>query len=102
MTTLFNFRGYTQPDPLDKGSRQAGLFILVLVNIVLTGMLLYAIQHYKIVYFQGFRLFGISFPPLATEILELLINGFVFPVLIFATRKCSSLVPFLIVLLPYF
>ena len=102
MPTLFNLRGYTHPDPLDKATGAARFIILALVNILLSIILIPLIIHYKIVYFQGFTLFGHSFSALYTEILEVFINGIVYTSLILVTRKCSFIVPFLIVFVPYY
>lgn len=102
MPSLFNFRGYTRPDPLDKPGSLAGFLILAGVNIALSVLLIYLITHFKIIYFQGFTIFKKQCPPLYTEMLEIFINGIVYSFFVLQVRKCSSIIPFLIVLLPYF
>ena len=102
MPMLFNLRGYTNPDPLDKATGLARFIILAMVNITLTIALIYLITHFRIVYFQGFTLFHHSFSSTYTEILEVMINGLLYTSMILFTRKCSFIIPFLIVLIPYY
>jgi choline dehydrogenase-like flavoprotein len=102
MPTIFNLRGYTHPDPLDKAPAFPGFLLLSLVNIGLSVLLIRLITGYHIVTFQGFTIFGRHFSALYTEILEVIINGFIYTPLVLLTRKCSFIVPFLIVFLPYY
>ena len=76
--------------------------MLILVNLVLTIILLRAITHYKIVLFNGFHFLGGTYSYKATLWLEIIINCLIFSPLIILTRKCSSLIPYLIVFVPYF
>ncbi|WP_426672143.1 GMC family oxidoreductase N-terminal domain-containing protein [Mucilaginibacter sp. McL0603] len=104
MPKLFNFRGYDAPDPLDKASGYRSYVILIAVNMVLTALLLYyIICPGDILYFNGFKLFGISFSYWYTIGLDLIINGLIYPLLINLLRKSSSLVIiYLLVFLPHF
>ncbi len=76
--------------------------MLILVNLVLTIILLRAITHYKIVLFNGFHFLDGTYSYKATLWLEIIINCLIFSPLIILTRKCSSLIPYLIVFIPYF
>jgi choline dehydrogenase-like flavoprotein len=102
MQRLFNFKGYMWPDPLDKAPGLIKFVLLILVNGLLSLALLYGVTRYKIVSFNGFSVFGHYYPALATMCLEVIINCLVFSPLIIIFRKCSSLIPYLIVFLPYF
>jgi len=102
MPSFINFRGYTDADPLDKPRPLSGFFILAFVNTILSIILIYLITNNRIVYFHGPAKSGFFSTPLSTEIIEVIVNGFIFSALIFMLRKCTSLVPFLIVLLPYY
>ena len=101
MPTLFTFRGYTAPDPLDRASGFSRYLILILVNLALTAGLLPLISG-TILRFNGFVLFGRSFSPAWTIGAEFVINGLVFAPIIVALRKCSSIIHYLIVLIPYY
>jgi choline dehydrogenase-like flavoprotein len=102
MIAFFNFRGYTQPDPLDKSAGAGKYLLLIAINLILSVGLLYAITTTGIVHFNGITVFGHSFPPLVSMGLETFTNCLIFSPLIILSRKCSSLIPFLIVFLPYF
>jgi len=103
MPHFLNFRGYSSPDPLDKAAGYRSYLFVMLVNLVLSVVLLYIITGPAgILYFNGFTVFGITFSPWATMGLELFINGVIFAVIINALRKSSSLVFYLLILLPYF
>ncbi len=102
MLSLINFRGYTAPDPLDKGTTVKEFLILAVINMLLSALLIWLITAQKIVTFNGPTQTGFFAAPIITEIAEILINGFLFSYLIFILRKCSSIFPFLVVLVPYF
>ena len=102
MIKFINARGYYWPDPLDKAPRFMKFLLLILVNGVLSLVLLYGVSHYKIVAFGGFRVFGMEFSHRATMMMEIVINCLIFSPLIILLRKCSSLIPYLIVFVPYF
>ncbi|QQS35115.1 MAG: GMC family oxidoreductase N-terminal domain-containing protein [Ignavibacteriales bacterium] len=102
MPTLINFKGYTSKDPLDKAPVSMQYIIVMSVNLILSVILIYFITKYNVVQFNGFRLFGYDFPPLATMILEVITNTFIYSFLIVLLRKSSSLIIYLIVFLPYY
>src|SRR5450432_1936983 len=102
MIAFFNFRGYTQPDPLDKSAGAGKFLLLIAINLILSVALLYAITTTGIAHFNGFTVFGHSFSPLVSMGLETFTNCLIFSPLIILSRQCSSLIPFLIVFLPYF
>ena len=103
MPEFFNFRGYSDPDPLDKAPAFISYLLLILTNLVLSVALLYLITGPdKILYFNGFNLFGISFSPWFTIGLELFINCLVFSPIIVTLRKSSSLVFYLVIFIPYY
>jgi hypothetical protein len=102
MPLLLNGRGYTAPDPLDKAAGYRMYLLLISTNLVLSVVLLYGISASGIVQFNGFTAFGYSFSPLATMGLEVITNCLIFSPLIILARKCSSLIPYLIVFLPYY
>lgn len=99
---LFSFKGYAAPDPLDKAPTHMRFLLLSGINLVLTIGLLYLITANKVVAFNGFRVFGLRFPPLATMVLEVLINAGLYTAAIVWLRKSSSLYLYLLVLLPYY
>jgi hypothetical protein len=101
MPRLFGFRGYSAPDPLDRANGFRKYLILILVNLALTAVLLWLISD-KIVHFNGFTIHNRHFPATATVVLEFIANGIIFSSLIIFLRKCSSLVHYAIVLIPYF
>lgn len=103
MPTLFNFRGYTQPDPLDKAPGLMSYVLLICVNLVLSLVLLYVITGpMHVLYFNGFKLFHLSFSACYTMALEVLINCLFFSPLINLLRKSSSLLFYFLILLSYF
>ena len=102
MPLLLNRKGYTAPDPLDKAAGYRMYLLLISTNLVLSVVLLYGITASGIVQFNGFTAFGYSFSPLATMGLEVITNCLIFSPLIILARKCSSLIPYLIVFLPYY
>jgi hypothetical protein len=102
MPTLLNFGGYKSPDPLDKAPAFASYAIPILINLILSVLVIYSITHFRIVYFNGFTIRGHYFSYHYSELLEILINCLVFAPLISFTRKSSSLIPFLIVFVPYY
>ncbi len=103
MPPIFNFRGYNAPDPLDKAAGYRSYLLVMLVNLALSAALLYIITGPAgILYFNGFKLFGRNCPVWVTIGLELLLNGVIFAAIINMLRKSSSLVFYLLVLLPYF
>ncbi len=102
MVSLLNIRGYIQPDPLDKAPAWMRIILLLSVNLVLSIILINAVVDYKVVLFNGFLLFGHYFPPTITMVIETLVNCLIFSPLIIWLRKCSSLVPYGIVFLPYY
>ncbi|MDP4218260.1 MAG: GMC family oxidoreductase N-terminal domain-containing protein [Bacteroidota bacterium] len=101
MPRFSSFRGYDVPDPLDRARGFSKYLILILVNLALTAGLLALISD-KIVHFNGFTLFGHAFSPAWTFGLELAINGLVYSSIIVFLRKCSSIIHYLVVLVPYF
>jgi hypothetical protein len=103
MPALFNFHGYSQPDPLDKAPGLMSYALLILVNLVLSIVLLYVITGpAHVLYFNGFTLFHIHFSAWYTSGLEILINCLFFSPLINLLRKSSSLVFYLLILLSYY
>ncbi len=102
MAKFLNIKGYIWPDPLDKAPGVAKYLLLMLVNLVLTILLVYGETHLKIVQINGFTLFGHFFPPFATKSIEVLSNCLIFAPLMLLARKCSSLIPYLIIFIPYF
>ncbi len=102
MAKFLNIKGYIWPDPLDKAPGVAKYLLLMLVNLVLTILLVYGETHLKIVQINGFTLFGHFFPPFATKSIEVLSNCLIFAPLMILARKCSSLIPYLIIFIPYF
>lgn len=102
MPLLFNLHGYTAPDPLDKAPGSMKYVLMIGVNALLSAILIHVITRHNIVAFQGFTIFSHPFPPSATIGLEFIINCLVFAPLVIVFRKSSSLVPFLIVFIPYF
>jgi choline dehydrogenase-like flavoprotein len=102
MIKLINFRGYHWPDPLDKAPGFMKYLLLVLVNGLLSVLLIYGVTHFKIVNFNGFTFFGHHYGPRTTVYAEILTNSLLYSPLIILTRKCSSLIPYGIVFIPYF
>ena len=102
MQKILNVRGYIWPDPLDKAPGYRKYLLLMFVNLVLSILLLFGVTHFKIIIFNGFTVLGHVFPAFATQGLEVVMNCLIFSPLIILGRKCSSLIPFLIVFLPYF
>jgi hypothetical protein len=102
MPKIFNFRGYSARDPLDKATSLAQYGILIGVNLVLSIGIVYSITHFKIVYFNGFTLLGHYFPPRVTMGLEIFTNCLIFSPLLVFTRKSSSVLALLIVFIPYY
>lgn len=98
---FFNLGGYTVRDPLDKAPKRARFFLLISINLVLTILLLLLINN-RIVQFNGFDLWGIRFPAIATIGLEVIMNAVSYSLLIILLRKASSVYLFLLVFLPYF
>ncbi len=101
MPTIINLRGYIVADPLDKARPPAGYLILAGANMLLSVILIWLVTQLRIVYFQGSAQSGLLSSPLSTEIFEVIINGFFFSWLIFILRKCSSIIPFLLLFIPY-
>src|SRR5664279_1667051 len=102
MIKIFNFRGYHWPDPLDKAPVFMKFLLLILVNSLLSVLLIYGVTHAKIVSFNGFTIFGHHYGPRATVYAEILTNGLLYGPLIILARKCSSLIPYAVVFVPYF
>ena len=102
MIKFINVRGYIWPDPLDKAPGFLKFLLLILVNGTLSFVLLYGVTHNKIVSFNGFSMLGHAFGPGTTMGMEIIINSLIFSPLIILLRKCSSLIPYLIVFVPYF
>ena len=102
MISIINLKGYTAKDPLDKAPGFMDYGVLIIVNFILTVILLYLITAFKIVSFYGFTIFNIYFPPFWTLVLEVITNSVIYSVIIVYLRKSTSIVPFLIVFLPYF
>src|SRR5450631_995743 len=102
MIKLINFRGYHWPDPLDKAPGFMKYLLLIVVNGLLSVLLIYGVTHLKIVSFNGFRFFGHQYGPRATIYAEILTNSLLYAPLIILARKCSSLIPYGIVFIPYF
>ena len=102
MIKLINFRGYHWPDPLDKAPGFMKFLLLILVNLLLSIGVIYGITHFKIISFNGFHFFGRLYGPGATVYAEILTNGLLYAPLIILARKCSSLIPYLIVFVPYY
>lgn len=101
MPSFFTFHGYTAADPLDRAKGFRPYLLLMLVNLALTIGLLLVISG-RVVQFNGFTLFHHDFSPVWTMGAEVVINCLVYSPLIIVLRKCSSLVHYLIVFLPYF
>src|ERR1700759_2473306 len=102
MAKFLNIKGYVWPDPLDKAPGFAKYFLLLPATMILTILLMYGETHLKIVQINGFTVFGHFFPPFATRSLEVISNCLIFAPLILLARKCSSLIPYLIIFTPYF
>jgi hypothetical protein len=101
MISLFNIRGYTDKDPLDKAPGKSAYFIFAGVNFILTIILLLLITD-RVVHFNGFHLFGIYFNHHYTILLEIITTSLIFTAIILPLRKSSSLIPYLIVFLPFY
>ena len=101
MIPFINLRGYTAQDPLDKATGFLTHVPLMVVNLVLTIGWLYLITTTNMCEFHGVTLFGYTLRPIYTMFFELLINIFIFSPLITSCRKSSSLIPFLIVFIPW-
>ena len=102
MIPFFSFTGFVGNDPLDKATGLKKFLLLSGVNLVLTFIIFFVISTFNIVKFNGFTLFGIEFTPFYTIILEILVNCLLFSTLVVVMRKSSSIIHFLIVLIPYF
>jgi len=103
MPKIFNLRGYAYPDPLDKAPEFVSYLLLILTNLVLSVGLLYLITGPdKILYFNGFRIGEICFPPWCTMGLELFINCLIFSPIIVTLRKSSSLIFYFVIFVPYY
>ena len=102
MIRFISFRGYFWQDPLDKSPGFMKYFLLILVNSMLSLVFLYGLTRNKVVQFNGFSFFGHAFGPRATMAMAVLINCLVLTPLIIFLRKCSSLILYLIVFMPYF
>jgi hypothetical protein len=102
MIKFLNFRGYIWPDPLDKAPGFMKYLLLIIVNSLLSVVLIYGVTHFKIVSFNGLNLFGHHYGPRATVWAEIFTNGMLYSPIIILMRKCSSLIPYLIVFIPYF
>ena len=100
--SFFNLHGFIANDPLDKAPVFIRFVLLGTVNLVLTIFLIYLITNNAIISFNGFELGGFKFPPFATMVLEVFMNGIVYSSLIVLLRKASSVYHFLIVFIPYF
>ncbi|MEZ0542864.1 GMC family oxidoreductase N-terminal domain-containing protein [Fibrella arboris] len=101
MIPFINLHGYTAPDPIDKASGFLKQVPLMVVNLFLTIGWLYLITETRMCEFHGIRLFGRTLPPFYTMFFEVLINLFIFSPLITGSRKSSSLIPFLVVFIPW-
>ena len=102
MIPLLSFTGFVGNDPLDKAAGLKKFLLLSAVNLVLTLIIFFIISTFDIVKFNGFTLFGIEFTPFYTIILEILVNCLLFSTLVVLMRKSSSIIHFLIILIPYF
>jgi hypothetical protein len=102
MPALFNFYGYSCPDPLDKAPGAMKYILMTGVNIVLSVILIHLVTRNNIIAYHGFTIFRHSFQPVATMIIEGVINSLIFAPIIIACRKSSSILIFLIVFIPYF
>ena len=100
---FFNLRGYQAADPLDKATNfKQQYLIIAAVNVLLSIVLIYGITASNVVVFNGFEAFGMSFSPVWTMGIEVIINAFVFTFFILFLRKSSSLVIAAIIFIPYF
>src|SRR5664279_3703501 len=102
MIKFLNFRGYSWPDPLDKAPGLMKFLLLILVNSLLSVVLIYGVTHFKIVSFNGLNILGHQYGPRSTVWAEIFTNGLLYAPIIVLARKCSSLIPYLIVFIPYF
>ncbi|HLG32101.1 MAG TPA: GMC family oxidoreductase N-terminal domain-containing protein, partial [Ignavibacteriaceae bacterium] len=102
MPALFNLKGYTAPDPLDKAPEGWQFGIMMIVNFVLSVILIYLITKFKVVQFNGFTIFGYYFPPIVTIILEVITNTIIYSSIIIILRKSSSIIIYLVVFIPYY
>jgi choline dehydrogenase-like flavoprotein len=102
MPTLFNLKGYTRPDPLDKAAAFPRYLILAGFNLLFSLLEYWVAVRYKVLYFPGFTLFGHYFGAIYVIAMGIAANAFGFTVVVLLTRKCSFIVPYLLIFLPYF
>ncbi|MGO9482814.1 MAG: hypothetical protein ACLP05_13675, partial [Candidatus Kryptoniota bacterium] len=93
MISVINFRGYHKDDPLDHVSTGRTYGLEMIVTFIVTIALVYAIT----VVFNV-----VSFKSLGVEIAEVLAYTFIAAPIVVALRRSSSLIPYLIVLLPLY
>jgi hypothetical protein len=103
MPKIFNLRGYSAPDPLDKAPGIMSYLLIILVNLVISVALLYLITGpLKVLHFNGFKLFNTYFSAWYTMGLGILINCLFFSPVINLLRKSSSILFYLLILITYF
>ena len=93
MPPIFNFRGYTAQDPLDKAPAAMQYILMMIVSMIASVILVYAITDYFGL--LEFRSFGV-------KVLEVVLFTLVFAPLTVMLRKSSSLVIMLVIFLPLF
>ncbi len=93
MPTIFNFKGYTARDPLDKAPVFMQYLLMMIVTMIASILLVYAI----------IDVFGLlEFKTLGVKVLEVVVFTFIAAPLIVMLRKSSSLVLMLVIFLPLF
>ncbi|MEO6695413.1 MAG: GMC family oxidoreductase N-terminal domain-containing protein, partial [Ignavibacteria bacterium] len=93
MPPIFNFKGYTKHDPLDKAPVIMQYAIMMLVTTIISILLVYAITDlFKLL---EFKTFGV-------KVMEVLVFSLLTAPLIIVLRKSSSLILILIIFIPLF
>nr|MBP9191988.1 hypothetical protein [Ignavibacteria bacterium] len=93
MPPLFNLKGYTSGDPMDKAPVVMQYILMMLVSMIISVILVYAITDYfQLLEFQSF----------GVKVMEVVIFTLVFAPIMVIMRKSSSLVLMLVIFLPLF
>jgi choline dehydrogenase-like flavoprotein len=93
MPPLFNIKGYTSDDPIDKAPVVMQYILMMLVSMIISVILVYAITDYfQLLEFQSF----------GVKVMEVVIFTLVFAPIMVIMRKSSSLVLMLVIFLPLF
>ncbi|MEM9824480.1 MAG: hypothetical protein AAF985_25565 [Bacteroidota bacterium] len=93
MFPIFHLKGYTASDPLDRLSTRQGILLHGAVIFVFAILLIYLIDDvFQLVFFKNFT----------WKVAEVLLFAGVYAPLFYFLRKSSSLLSYLLILLPLF